>query len=126
MLLIALWMRSYLARNVIESPIGRSASCRIFNSQGSIAVVFHGTHMPWRFVSYEAVLFEIIPAWLPSMRTVKPGEPTLYSVSHAFAVMSIAVLAALPWLRWRFSLRTLLIGMTLVAVMLGLVVLARR
>ena len=30
-------------------------------------------------------------------------------------------LLALPWIRWRFSLRTLLIGMTVVAVALGLI-----
>jgi hypothetical protein len=31
------------------------------------------------------------------------------------------LLAALPWLRWRFSLRTLLIATTLVAVVLGII-----
>jgi hypothetical protein len=38
-----------------------------------------------------------------------------------FMAMCSASLAAVPWLRWskRFSLRTLLIGMTLVAVILG-------
>jgi hypothetical protein len=41
---------------------------------------------------------------------------------HWFAAIVFAALAATPWLRWRFSLRTLLIAMTLVAVALGLVV----
>ena len=41
---------------------------------------------------------------------------------------SIAALAAAPWIRWsrRFSLRTLLIATTLVAVVLGLIVYAAR
>ena len=34
----------------------------------------------------------------------------------------LAIAALLPWLPWRFSLRTLLIGMTIVAVCLGLAV----
>ena len=34
----------------------------------------------------------------------------------------IVVLAAAPWLRWRFSLRTLLIATTLIAVLLGIIV----
>jgi hypothetical protein len=32
-------------------------------------------------------------------------------------------LAAVPWIDWRFSLRTLLVAMTLVAVLLGVLVL---
>ena len=36
--------------------------------------------------------------------------------------MLSAVAAISPWLRWRFSLRTLLIATTLVAVVLGLIV----
>ena len=42
------------------------------------------------------------------------------------AVLLAAALAAAPWLRWRFSLRTLLIVTTLVAVVLGLAVYAAR
>ena len=33
-----------------------------------------------------------------------------------------SVLGVTPWLRWKFSLRTLLIATTLIAVVLGLVV----
>jgi hypothetical protein len=38
------------------------------------------------------------------------------------AILVLATTAAMPWLRWRFSLRTLLIATTLVAVVLGLIV----
>jgi hypothetical protein len=43
---------------------------------------------------------------------------------HWFALALIATGAAVPWMQWskRFSLRTLLIATTLVAVMLGLIV----
>ena len=44
------------------------------------------------------------------------------SLPHWFVVLIAAALAATTWLRWRFSLRTLLIATTLVAVLLGLVV----
>ena len=45
-----------------------------------------------------------------------------------FPVLLFATLATAPWIRWskRFSLRTLLIATTLVAVVLGLVVYAAR
>ena len=38
----------------------------------------------------------------------------------------VAALSATPWIRWRFSLRTLLIATTLVAVVLGLIVWAAQ
>jgi hypothetical protein len=42
-------------------------------------------------------------------------------VPYWLVVALTATLAAAPWLRWRFSLRTLLIGMTVAAVALGLI-----
>ena len=58
---------------------------------------------------------------------IKAPYPPTYRVNspHWFLVMDAALLALLPWvrhLRWRFSLRTLLIATTLVAVVLGLIV----
>jgi hypothetical protein len=41
-------------------------------------------------------------------------------VPYWLLVLSTAALAAAPWIKWRFSLRTLIIVMTLVAVVLGL------
>lgn len=39
---------------------------------------------------------------------------------HWFLALLFATVAASPWFRWRFSLRTLLIATTLVAVLLGI------
>jgi hypothetical protein len=47
-------------------------------------------------------------------------------IPHWFPVLLLATLATAPWLRRRFSLRTLLIATTLVAVGLGVVVYAAR
>jgi hypothetical protein len=41
-------------------------------------------------------------------------------------VLVTPLLAVAPWIRWRFSLRTVLIATTLVAVVLGLIVYASR
>lgn len=43
---------------------------------------------------------------------------------HWFAVSLVTVVATAPW--WRFSLRTLLIATTIIALLLGLVVYASR
>src|SRR5262245_16886677 len=43
------------------------------------------------------------------------------SFPHGYLVVAVAALAAIPWIRWRFSLRTLLFATALVAVVLGLI-----
>jgi hypothetical protein len=43
-------------------------------------------------------------------------------IPHWFVLIVLATCATLPWVRWRFSLRTLLIATTLVPVVLGLIV----
>lgn len=48
------------------------------------------------------------------------------TLPHWFLVFLFAAVATTPWLRWRFSLRTLLIATALVAVLLGLLVYATR
>jgi hypothetical protein len=45
---------------------------------------------------------------------------------HWFVVGIVATLTSIPWLRWQFSLRTLLIATTLVAALLGLIAYAVR
>jgi hypothetical protein len=40
---------------------------------------------------------------------------------HLCSMLPIAIVAVAPWVRWRFSLRTLLIAMTLLALGLGIV-----
>ena len=50
------------------------------------------------------------------------GNGWNFSMPLAFPLFGVAMLGAIPWIpfRFRFSLHTLLIGMTLVAVVLGL------
>jgi hypothetical protein len=60
---------------------------------------------------------------------VLKGQTSLYAqIPHWFLVSLAAIGAAVPWIPWskRFSLRTLLIAMTLVAAGLGLIVALSR
>jgi hypothetical protein len=52
------------------------------------------------------------------------GRYYILEFPHWFATVVVAGLGALPWFRWRFSLRALLIAITLVAAGLGLFVYA--
>jgi hypothetical protein len=57
------------------------------------------------------------------------GPTSLYvRIPHWFLVVCAAAIATAPWFRWskRFSLRTLLIATTLLAMLLGLAVWATR
>jgi hypothetical protein len=47
-------------------------------------------------------------------------------IPHWFLILLGTSFATIPWLRWRFSLRTLLIATTLIAVMLGTIVWLNR
>jgi hypothetical protein len=44
---------------------------------------------------------------------------------HWLFAIAAMMTGAAPWIRWRYSLRMLLIGTTLVAITLGLIVLLR-
>jgi hypothetical protein len=59
---------------------------------------------------------------------IPSGKPTVVAAVVLLAITGISsfVIAALPWSRLRFSLRTLLIVTTLVAVVLGCVAWAVR
>ena len=55
-------------------------------------------------------------------QTVEPVGPPGMAMPYWSLVVSVSFPAVIPWIRWRFSLRTLLIVTTLVAVVLGLIV----
>jgi hypothetical protein len=68
--------------------------------------------------------FEDSPRYRGTLGFGIAQAPSFISIGFPHWLFSILVglLAAFPWLRWRFSLRTLLILCTLIAVGLGLAV----
>ena len=119
-LLIALWVRSYWW--VDAAYIAQTYSAG--SMQGDIYV------MPGIYNSTPAriLVHDIGPIRTRSIRNA--DGKTVWKIDGQVVpiwilVVSSAALAVLPWLRWRFSLRTLLIATTLVAVGLGVIVLFR-
>jgi hypothetical protein len=49
-----------------------------------------------------------------------------YQVPHWFLILVTASFSALPWVKWQFSLRTLLVVTTIAALLLGAIVYAIR
>jgi hypothetical protein len=127
-LLIVLWVRGYWITDCLRRSTPSTRYTSVSSEAGSIQVASL-PHTPvvmgwdyhrraslkaplWRcvlgefdYISYESSWVVTIPFWLP-----------------AIGVLAAGVSPAIPW---RFSLRTLLIATTLVAVVLGLVMWAR-
>jgi hypothetical protein len=122
-LLIALWVRSYWHVDSIETKFGLIGSIQgsfistslfrlsptethewEFDRLGDDVQFPESTYLGFYFAGDTLGWIALVPQW--------------------FVTVVAVTLAVAPWLRWskRFSLRTLLIATTLVAVVLGLIV----
>jgi hypothetical protein len=132
-LLIVLWLRSYHYFDKLEGPIGSQRAFDIVSFPGQLDLDiwrFIDQPHPWSRRTYPL-------SELPAQGIVLPAICLgFYSWDHQeyfgirlpywFLSTATAILVPAPWLKRRFSLRTLLIATTLVAVVLGLVCYAVR
>ena len=118
LLLLLLWVRSYWRLQILEKRIG-SQAVQVSSVKSHIAIarldpratigrsylsVVAGDSADWRkkgalgfaYCHDSTVTALIAPHWVPAL--------------------VFATIAAIPWIHWRFTLRTLLIATTLVAV----------
>src|SRR5262245_13976922 len=129
-LLIVLWIRSYWVGDFIRFPASET-SVNVFSVRRTFSIsVTPGPVNPPRNWEWES---QLVSRMMP---VIGPGRSWAYRSDadgkylvfpHRILTLIFAMLAicgAAPWLRWRFSLRTLLIATTLVAIILGLVVYA--
>ncbi len=127
--LCVLWVGSYWQRSVVPLKTTYDHRYELVSAEGKLI-----------FLSRNRIYFnfEFIPqnpySFVPDLKTqTRLGFGRIDKVGYwAFSVAygwlaSTAIAAALvPWMRWRFGLRTLLLATTLIAVALGLVVYAVR
>jgi hypothetical protein len=132
LLLIALWVRSYGHYDYVIGTVRQNTDGfgdRIYLLSGSGVLSYVQISRV-----YTIELKPLTYLWYPSdgrldlWELTSDGEQLRISVPHWFALLLSIGLAAACWLRWpnRFSLRTLLIAMTLVAVVLGAMVYSMR
>ena len=129
-LLVALWVRSYWKwdRLFYFSTSGWTV---VLNSVGGdTAAGIETASTPSSSSGFE---FESLMASQLQLNSTERGfnfiqkaNMSIVSTPYWFLVLISATIAAMPWLRWRFSLRTLLIATSLVAVVLGLILWAYR
>jgi hypothetical protein len=123
-LLIAMWVRSYWRTDMWQGVIS-SASATVGSIRGRIGVRIEKLNSTPR---YPALRFRSLPSeWirLPKNKVILHRSDDLFAIvaPHGLLVLLFATLASIPWIKRRFTLRTLLIATTLVAVVLGLIVL---
>jgi hypothetical protein len=128
-LLIALWVRSYKSEEWLQGHLIGDQNFVLTSVTGHVNLstmyMAHG-RLIWiiRSRSKESPAGQLSPIWPRDSQFGLKRESDHFDVvaPHWFAVLSFFALATFPWLRWRFSLRTLLIAITAVAVVLGLIV----
>jgi hypothetical protein len=131
-LLIGLWVRSYWWCDRIEGTNLGGPELFVFGTvDGAVILVGLPKLMSpfavtkWKYVSQPVNRpGESHLIWLPRYTRIPTASELL--IPCWMIVLSISAFAAVPWIRWSFRLRTLPIATTLIAVVLGLVVLLGR
>jgi hypothetical protein len=126
-LLIVLWVRSYTPTDELKLPIGFLHFAHFDTYHGELRVLSFVTSTPRGF-DYDHVDVADLGNTPYAKRRFYFARPEnswgIFELWLPFWFLSLVGtgIAVLPWLPWRFSLRTLLIATTIVAVVLGLVV----
>ena len=118
--LILLWTRSYGMEDTVRAPIpGMEGRMEVISLNGRASVVARLGGEPWSFRIHSS------PAMWAGL-----GCTSRYDFAADLPYWNLTVvagmMAGLPWIRWRFSLRTLLIAMTLLSVVLGMIATSKQ
>lgn len=140
LLLLALWMRSYWYEDSLAGPSYRSGSLHFHSEAGWLTLTNQARprgREHWRLASQDIDQrnqqeLKMFASGATIVRTpprfglvTRPFSRSLQT-PHWFPLLLLTALAALPWIAPRFSLRTLLIALTLIAATMGFIVWARR
>ena len=132
-LLIVLWVRSYWWYDVLYGRFSNAVNIQIGSCRGNVGYtrVNDGSVIRWGTKTYSMEDWDarggVNGKWLGYIHggTLQLLTIADVGVPHWFLMLVFMALTAAPWyrqIRWRFSLRTLLIATSLVAVVLGLIV----
>jgi hypothetical protein len=88
----------------------------------SVAAELEGLDVPWlyRFGLDRLYTFELFS------RHYNPDHSRIVALPHWMLVVTFTAFGVAPWIRWQFSLRTLLIAITLVGLILGTIIATTR
>jgi hypothetical protein len=102
---------------------------------GKGIVCFSSRPQPWR-AGWESTHLLFSDLGIDEALLTVPGKygfafqhndtATSIQLPYWFVVLTFGSIAVVPWILWRFSLRTLLIATTLIAAVLGLIIVWSR
>jgi hypothetical protein len=121
-LLIALWVRSYFYIDGLTIRGGRQITTfdgRLFVSE-KFALKKSSTSRQYMPTIRDSFHHNVRYFSFALGEALRRGRG--FAIPYWCILFPAAAAITLPWLRWRFSLRTLLIATTLVAIVLGLIV----
>jgi hypothetical protein len=128
LLLLLLWERSLLSVDQIVAQISAHGFIGITIEPGAlgIGISSESNVTPWTIISMPADQYiQLTTEYIESHPRIWGHlhvKPEAFILPFWFLILASMSLGTAPWLRWRYSLRTLLIAITLVAVVLGLAV----
>ena len=126
-LLVALWVRSYWWFDSFGVSFGGNRAHWLGSGCGAIRYGYpftpKGPGVGWK--TYDTPAREWVKRERRTPSFLGFRWPRYPIMPHWFPVLITAMVAIAPWITWRFSLRTLLIASTLIAVVLGIVVAVR-
>ena len=123
-LLCVLWVGSYWS--TIAWPVGVTSTHRyyIHSLSGTFALECRERIFRTKELTLEQDVEQLKAISPITIRRI--GSFDSVSIAYWLLIPLVSIVAAGPWLPYRFSLRTLLIATTLVAVALGLIIFAAR
>jgi hypothetical protein len=122
--LVAFWVRSFWWHDSVVA-FANFHAYELESQRGELVIDLSGRgSIPW---SWDHRVFPAgvvpIPANVLGFR-FGLGDAILFMIPCWFVVLVAAGIGIVPWIRWSFSLRTMLIVVTIIAAMLGLARLA--
>ena len=136
-LLCVLWGRSFQHVDILYGETFVTGPFAAQSLHGRIAFNRRVSRQPWGLSTHTVSSWEARQQTLTDFdasirlpRQIKlMKRPAATTLSHCIVVLAVISLAIVPWLLsrfWRFSLRTLLLAVTLGSVLLGLIAWAVR
>jgi hypothetical protein len=128
LMLIVLWVRSYWIGEIVARKTPTGLNTAIGSSFG-MAFVSHSklsTVPPGPFDIHDWQRIQFKPMRNKKLHFEFRATSQFIQAPYNFLVPLVAAVATMPWLTWQFSLRTLLIALTVVSVTIGVLVAMSR
>jgi hypothetical protein len=121
LLVVGWWVRSYWWRDRFEGKSLHAGLINAWSLEGQLTILYAGKPGHWRVTTTaHPQLHTPLKALFAFGLFSNDAGVTVYVPHWSLAVVMCAI-AAMPWISWKFSLRTLLILTTVIAMVLGLI-----